>query len=219
MEPREPELPAPLEPPLESMVRRLAAAEPLEPHPAAAALQSYDEEPGTLSPRTRQWIESHLAACCACRDALRAVPRLELRSRPMGRRLWPLAAAAGWILAGFLGLRALDPGRDEREPFLAVHTLVLSTPRGGEIPAVPAGARALRLELVLGEEVPLGASLHVRIEDAEGRAVVEEDRAVEERNERDWPVLTLDREALPRGTVKLRVRTPSGLESVFELEL
>lgn len=211
MNPAEPELPAPLA----SSVRRIAAEEPLEPHPAAAALRGFDEEPESLSPRTRAWIEAHLGACSACRDALRAVPRLELRARP--RWSWPLAAAAGWILAAALGWRSL--GREAREPFPAVHSMVLSTPRGGGTASVPAGARFLRLELVLGEDVPLGARLQLRIEDGAGRTVVDEAREVVEQNERDWPVLTLDREALPRGTVRLRVRTPAGVETVFELDL
>ncbi|NOT32297.1 MAG: hypothetical protein HOP15_17765 [Planctomycetes bacterium] len=213
MNPAEPELPPGVEP----IVRRLAAEDPRTTHPAAAALTSYDEEPASLSPRTRQWIESHLVVCSTCRDALSAVPRLELRARPLRLRLWPFAAAAGWILAAFLGLRALE--REQREPFLSVHSLVLSTPRGGGIASIPAGARILRFELVLGEEVPLGALLQIRIDDAAGRTVVDEAREVEERNERDWPVLTLDRAALPRGTAQLHVRTPAGLESVFELSL
>jgi hypothetical protein len=213
--PSEPSLPESLDP----LVRRVAAADPLETHPAAAALRSFDEEPDTLSPRTRQWIEAHLAGCAACRGALHAVPRLVLRPRPLYRRVWPLAAAAGWILAALLGLRTLTHERAADAPFPSVHSLVLSTPRGGEIPVVPADARILRCELVLGEEVPLGATLHVRIDDAVGRTLVEEDRAVEERNERDWPILTLDGAALPRGTAQLRVRTPGGLESSFELRL
>jgi hypothetical protein len=211
----EPDLPAPLA----ASLRRIAGEEALETHPSAAALARYDEEPAGLSPRTRQWIGDHLASCTACARALSTVPRLALPSRSLLPRLWPLAAAAGWILAAYLGLGRLGEERAERTPFLSVHSLVLSAPRGGERTTVPADARLLRCQLVLGEDVPLGASLQVRIEDAADRVLLDESRVVQERNERDWPVLTLDREALPHGSLHLSVRTPGGLESVFELEL
>src|SRR5262249_35611843 len=121
--PVEPDLPASLEP----LLRRVAAEDPLETHPAAATLRSYDEEPDALSPRTRAWIEAHLATCAACAEALRSVPQLELRARPL-LRAWPLAAAAGWILAAFLGFRSLAPARVEPvDPLLSVHSIVLST--------------------------------------------------------------------------------------------
>jgi len=215
-----PELPSELEP----LVRERADADPLEPHPAATALARFDEEPDALSPRARAWIEAHLAACEACRGALRAVPPLGLPARSLSRRLGLVAAAAGWVVAGLLGLGRLGPGRGVPEsaglePFPEVRTLVLSTSRGDAATLVPAGARILRCELVLGEDVPLGASLLVRLEDAAGRTLLERDELVVERNERDWPVLTLDRAALPAGRARLVVCTPAGLEAAFALDL
>jgi hypothetical protein len=211
----EPEQPADLEP----LVRRIAASDPDATHPAAAVLTRFDEEPLSLSPRTREWIAAHLVDCPACRNALAAVPRLALAGRPLRPRLLPIAAAAGWILAAFLAFEGRTREPEGREPFLSVHSLVLSTPRGGEAPSIPAGARILRCELVLGEEIALGALLQVRVEDATGRTLIDAPLRVEQQNEREWPVLTLDRAALPRGPVRLHVRSPSGLESVFELSL
>jgi len=203
----------------ERIVRRLAAADPLETHPSAAALVSFDEDRSALSPGTARWIEAHMEACSACRRAQNAVPRLGPAARPARATPWILAAAAGWILAAFLGLRSRDRGPESHWALPPVQTLVLSTTRGGGAPTVLPATRVLRCELVLGEEIELGAILHVRIVDASGRTALEEDRRVEERNERDWPVLTLDRAALPAGEVQLQVRTPSGLQTTFELSL
>jgi len=203
----------------ERIVRRLAATDPLETHPSAAALVSFDEDPSALSARTVKWIEAHLETCTACRRARTAVPRLGPAARPARRTPWIFAAAAGWLLAAFLGLRGRDLGPAPDWALPPVQTVVLSTTRGGQVPSVPPATRILRCELVLGEEIELGALLHVRIVDAGGRTAVEEDRRVEERNERDWPVLTLDRAALPPGKVQLEVRTPSGLQATFELSL
>jgi hypothetical protein len=208
----EPDLP----PDLAATLGRLARQDTLTPHPAAEALRAFDEEPASLAPRTRAWIEAHLARCAACAGALAAVPRLEARARPLLLRPWPLAAAAGWLLAALLALRA---GPGSSEPFPRVHTLVLSSPRGAEPVPIPLDARLLRLELVLGEEVPLGGVLGLRLEDAGGRAVLARDYPVTDRNERDWPVLTLERAALPEGTLRLTVTAPSGASYAFELDL
>ena len=196
---------------------RLAAVESLVTHPSGSALASFDEDPAALSAGTRSWIANHLEECAACRSALRSVPRLGLPRRTNLARPWPLVAAAGWILAAFLAWRVAAP-RNEF-PLATVHTLVLSTVRGDGRASIPAEATILRCELVLGEDVALGDPLRVRLVDVAGRTLFDAEQRVEERNEREWPVLTLDRRALPAGNVRLHVRTPSGLESVFELEL
>lgn len=196
-------------------LQRLAAADDLPMHPAGSTLATYAEEPERLAEGTRRWIARHLEQCAACALALRAVPALRARIRLAWLRPLPLAAAAGWLLASGLGWSLL--GGDTVEPFPDVHSLVLTAPRGAPAPAVPDAARFVRLRIVLGEETPVGAQLRLRFCDAAGRVLLARDELVRELDERDWPVLTLDRRALPPGPVTLAVTTPSGAESVFAL--
>jgi hypothetical protein len=200
-------------------VGQSAAGDPLVTHPSASALWAFDEEPASLAPDIWEWISSHLASCALCAGALAQVPRLALRPLPVWLRPWPLTAAAGWILALILAVRGGKGTLEPTDMVLDAHSLVLSTTRGSEIPSAPPNARILRLHLILPEDVEPGQRLRLRLADSNGRVIFERDQTVTERDDREWPVLTLDRAALPAGSFRLHVGTPSGQDAIFDLNL
>lgn len=211
----------------------------LEPaHPSAAALVAFDEGAPALEPATRTWLERHLGGCDACREALAAVtPAAAEADAASGvanvpapapgaggewrRRVWPAAAAAGWIVAAVLAFRAIEGGEAEPagDAVARTHTIVLSTQRGASKDQVPAEAEVLRFEFVLGEPVVRDSTLRLRIERRDGSAVLDRDVRVEELGDWDFPVITLRRGALPREKLLMKVTPPSGATATFEIDL
>jgi hypothetical protein len=179
-------------------------------HPAASALAAFDEQPSSLSETSRAWIAAHVARCGSCREALRAVPPLGPALETRRLRLLPILTAAGWLLAAVLVVREARPGR-EADPVLATQTITLSQARGGSETRIQ-DVEVVRFSCVLAEEVKPGQALHVRIEDASGRPVVEADVAVHELDDSGWPVVAFRRSSLPAGRMTIRVRAPSGSE-------
>ncbi len=196
-----------------------ACADQTTAHPAADTLLHFDEAPESLSPRVRDWIAAHLRTCTACSEALARTAELApVRPSRFRRWAWPLAAAAGWMLVTLLVVQS-DGAPATQDALLQPHSVVLSAARGADSAAIPATARWLRLRLVLPEETPIGSSLHLRIENAAGTALIERTCVVAELDERDWPVLLLDRQGLPAGPLRILVRTPSGQTTNFALTL
>jgi hypothetical protein len=181
------------------------------PHPAADALVRFEEEPSQLSERSRAWIADHVASCGDCREVLRSIPSPGAPAaarRPRFAAL-PLLAAAGWILAAILALRVPRGTVTDGAPVLATQTITLSQTRGAAGDRVRA-VDVVRFECVIGDEVKEGSTLHVAVEDAAGKVVLETDAPVGEVNAFGWPVISLRRAALPRGPMTIRVRAPSG---------
>ena len=214
---------------LAATLRALAATPTPNPHPPADALIAFDESDPALPADERRRVADHLATCRECADVLRAVPAEAARETPRLRlRPWPWAAAAGWLLAAVLGWRAVDqsgvdpaPGRsDLGGPLLTAEDVVLSTTRGEASRPTEgrsAAGRVLRLHLVLGEDVAVGALLELSIAGKDGIFGAAFTAPVAELDEWVRPVVSLLAERLPPGPLTLRVKTSSG--RVVELPL
>jgi hypothetical protein len=198
-------------------VERTAGEVSAEVHPDGLSLVAYDEGRGTLSPDARAWIGRHLGTCAPCGEALLSVPRAALPGRRLALRPWPVAAAAGWVVALFLLLRG-EAG-PAPEPLLRSRTLTLSTMRGASAESLPRDVDLLRLTLVAGEAVPRGASLKVRFETSNGALLLAREVVVEERDEWESPILTVRRPVLGQGRIVLTVELPSGRSMRYEFDL
>lgn len=205
-------------------------------HPQATTLVLYDEDPDSLDPRSREWIENHLASCTGCSDALIQVPGgtvpftvhsqvAEIAPARPGRtrsRFWPLAAAAGWVLVAVLTVRSFSENPAEADPAavpLTLQELTLSATRGETATEVLPTTDVLVITLQLGEEIPLGARLEFALAAADGTLVRTWSAEVQIRDEFDRPRFHLRRSALPSGPLILKVKTPSGLEAEYRFGL
>ena len=198
-------------------------------HPAGEVLVTWDEEPATLDPGTREWISRHVDACEVCREALDAVsaeaaephapasaPATDRQSGPRRFHLWPLLAAAGWLLAAVIAIVDRPEAPGGVGALLAIQDLTLSTTRGAD-PLQETYGGILRLHLVLGSDVPAGTALGLRILGEDGRTILAESWEVNERDEWERPVLTLDRNRLPEGPLTIEVTPPGEPPARFEL--
>jgi hypothetical protein len=188
----------------------------VEAHPGAAALAAFDEDPGSLSEGARSWIASHVAGCAACREVLHAVPVQRPAWERRKVRLAPILAAAGWLLAAVLVFREIQSAPGPR-PVVQSQTITLSQARGGTESRIR-DVEVVRFACVLADEVKVGQTLHLRVDDSGGRTVLDADIVVDELNESGWPVVAVRRSALPKGRMTVRVRAPSGNEIAATVE-
>jgi hypothetical protein len=199
------------------------AARAGEAHPASSALVAFAEDPGLLSEASRAWIAKHLEQCRHCRAMLEQVPAQGHALERRRSSLRPLAAAAGWILAALLVIRQVSQPAQDHKVVLGSQTITLSQTRGDSQPR--AGSQStiqdvdvVRFACVLGEDVKAGGKLHLRVEDAAGKTVVDTEVVVDELNDSAWPVIAIKRAALPKGRLTFHVRAPSGSEIAAVVE-
>ena len=194
------------------------ALAPGEVHPSGDAMAAYAADPRLLPPRAAAFVGAHLEACATCRSLLETVPEeapIALERRSIAPRT--IFAAAGWIVAAFIFFRTADRAPSDAPLVEEVQTIVLSATRGESGAAVDRSASVLRLRLVTGEDVALGATLRLAFIDAADRELLNQAVDVREKDERDWPVLTLDPKRVPERIVRLEVTLPSGKTIAYPL--
>jgi hypothetical protein len=190
-------------------------------HPAALLIVQCDEEPASVEPSVREWVARHLAICGPCAEALREVSALSApaEARPRDRRWWVTLAAAGWLFAAILGFELLYHTDGSRVAQPEAIPVVLSAQRDGVAKIVSPGTNLLLLTFVFAEEIQPGQDLKLRLEDAAGVVGLWRRFRVERLGQWGWPQIRVSGSELPRGRSLIHVRTPSGQEASFALQI
>lgn len=184
-------------------------------HPSADALVAFDEVPETLDPAVHDWMSAHVESCELCREALAGFPA-SADEQPTQRGFSApgglLAAAAILFVVGvswaFRG-GSDDPGNAPSPSVydLPFTTVVLSTTRGDPTTtAKEAQTPIIRFQPNLGVEVKVGDRVSLKIQNAYGAVLVDEEVVIRELDE-DWgrAVLPVERKHLSKGRLVITI--------------
>ncbi|MAG54835.1 MAG: hypothetical protein CMJ83_00935 [Planctomycetes bacterium] len=201
-------------------------------HPAGEVLVDFDERPASLTEETRAYVTRHLDACDLCREALVEIPplgeavaeetlgvepaSLEPASLDLRRWMWPLTAAAGWIVVVVLSISGSGGTTDPTEPDELPTAVVLSADRAADAQKLPAAPR-LSVAFILAEDFSVGDVIHVAVTPRGGPKTAERALKVIEVDEWGWPHVALDRSSLPYGALLIHARSAEGASATFRV--